>query len=190
MQVYSYHPDTGVYVGAFSADVNPKRPAEYLIPAFSTITAPPAIAAGERARFYNGAWLVESIPPIEPELPPDPETIAELIAYAAAARWTKETAGISVGGVPIATDDRSKIMIIGARVAAEANASWATVWIGNDGAAYPVNAAQMIAISDAVQAHVNLVFVTFSDIKADIEAEVITTAAEINAAFAALATAY
>jgi hypothetical protein len=50
-----------------------------------------------------------TLPPFEPS------------TYAATKRLEEETSGITVGGVPIATDDRSKIMIIGARVAAAAD---------------------------------------------------------------------
>ncbi|AZO77702.1 MULTISPECIES: DUF4376 domain-containing protein [unclassified Bosea (in: a-proteobacteria)] len=109
---------------------------------------------------------------------------ADLVAYAADRRWSKEVGGLTVAGVPIATDDRSKVMIIGARVAAEADAGWSTTWHGADGGTYPVDAAAMLVISDAIQAHVNQSFATFAAVKADIEAGEITTAAEVDAAFA------
>lgn len=108
----------------------------------------------------------------------------DLATYAADARWRKEVGGIVVAGVPIATDDRSKLMITGARVAAMADQGWSTVWHGADGRTYPVNAAAMIAISDAVQAHVNAGFATFATVKAAIEGGDITTTAEVDAAFA------
>ncbi|PZU95055.1 MAG: hypothetical protein DI527_02055 [Chelatococcus sp.] len=110
---------------------------------------------------------------------------AALVAYAADRRWRLEVGGILVGSVPVATDDRSKLMITGARVAAMADPGWSTVWHGADGATYPVDAAAMVAISDAVQAHVNAGFATFAAIKAAIEAGTISTMAEIDAAFAA-----
>lgn len=109
----------------------------------------------------------------------------DLVAYAADKRWQTEMGGILIAGVPISTDDRSKIMIMGARVAAAADPDWSTVWHGMDGQTYPVDAAAMIAISDAVQAHVNAGFATFAAVKAAIEAQSITTVAEIDAAFAA-----
>jgi hypothetical protein len=129
-------------------------------------------------------WLFDgnsfSAPP-----PPPPPGKPDLIGYAAQRRWEIEVGGIVLGGVPIATDDRSKTMILGARVAAAANPDWETVWHGADGETYPLNAAQMIAISNAVEAHVNATFSTFAGLKADVGAGVITTAAEIDAAFAA-----
>lgn len=109
---------------------------------------------------------------------------ARLLAYAANRRWQNEVGGTTVGSVPIATDDRSKTMVLGARVAAAADPGWETVWHGADGQTYPLNAAAMIAISNAVEAHVNATFATFAAVKADIEAGEITTFAEIDAAFA------
>lgn len=108
---------------------------------------------------------------------------ATLLAYAADIRWRREVGGITVAGVPVATDDRAKMMIVGARVAASSDPAWSTVWHGADGATYPVNVAAMIAISDAVQAHVNDGFATFATLKAAIESGTILTTAEIDAAF-------
>lgn len=115
-------------------------------------------------------------------VPPSQE---RLMAYAADRRWRREVGGIVIGGVPVATDDRSKIMIMGARVAAAADAGWETIWHGSDGQTYPLNAAAMIAISNAVEAHVNATFATFAAVKVDIVAGEITTLAAIDAAFAA-----
>lgn len=106
---------------------------------------------------------------------------AALIAYAADRRFRKEVAGIEVNGISVATDDRSKLMITGARLATMADPEWSTVWHGSDGNTYPVDAVGMIAISDAVQSHVNSGFATFAVVKAAIEAGEITTEAEIDA---------
>lgn len=107
-----------------------------------------------------------------------------LIAYAADLRWRKEVSGVEISGIPVATDDRSKLMIMAARVAASADPAWTTVWHGADGQTYSINASAMIAISDEVQARINATFVVFASVKAAIEAGTITTAAEIDAAFA------
>lgn len=109
--------------------------------------------------------------------------VVDLLAYAADARWRRETGGILVGSVPVSTDDRSKLMITGARVAAAADPDWSTTWSGSDGNIYPLDVAAMVAISDAVQAHVNASFATFATVKVAIEAGTITTMAEIDAAF-------
>jgi hypothetical protein len=116
----------------------------------------------------------------------------DLTSYARSKRWEIENGGITVAGIPVATDDRSKLMITGGRVAAEADPNWMTVWDGADGESYPIDAAAMIAISAAVQAHVNACFVAFATVKAGIAAEppTVTTTAQIDAAFAAIATDY
>lgn len=131
--------------------------------------------------FMIGGSIVGGVytPPPQPPAPP-----IDLAAYAMAARWQKETGGITVGGMPIATDDRSKLMIVGARVAADADPEWSTVWQGEDGSAYPLNAMQMVAISNAVQAHVAACFATFASVKASIDNGTIATTAQIDAAFA------
>lgn len=173
----------GVFIGTNHADESPLEPGIYHFPAGCVPAAPPALDAGERARWSGTEWLIEPIP-VEPE-PEEPEPgPIDLVAYAADMRWQKEIGGIIVAGVPIATDDRSKLMITGARVAAMADPNWSTIWHGADGNTYPIDAAAMVMISDEVQAHVNATFQTFAAVKAAIDAEAITTTAEIDAAFA------
>lgn len=106
---------------------------------------------------------------------------SELIARAAELRWQREIAGIEVGGVPIATDDRSKLMILGARVAAAADPNWSTLWAGE----HMIDAATMIVISDAVEAHVNAGFALFGQAKAAIVDGTLTTLEDVNAAMTA-----
>jgi hypothetical protein len=106
-----------------------------------------------------------------------------LIAYARDKRWQVEIGGAVAAGVPVATDDRSKLMIVGARVAAASNPSWATVWQGTDGQAYPVDAATMLAIADAVQSHTNATFTVLAGLLDGIEAGTVTTRAQVDDAF-------
>ncbi|MFZ5736864.1 MAG: DUF4376 domain-containing protein [Pseudomonadota bacterium] len=107
-----------------------------------------------------------------------------LETYAAAKRYEIEVGGVTVAGVPVATDDRSKQMIMGARVAADADSNFTTQWAGTDGNIYPMAAAQIIAMSNAVLAHVAATFATYASVKAMIDAGTITTIAEIDGAFA------
>lgn len=109
-----------------------------------------------------------------------------LETYAAAKRYAVETGGITVNGMAVATDDRSKQMLMGARIAADADASFTTSWVGADGAVVPLTAAQIIALSNAVLAHVNACFATFASVKAGINAGTFTTISAIDAAFAAI----
>lgn len=116
-----------------------------------------------------------------PPVPP-PVDQAALLAYAADRRWRCETGGIVVGGVPVATDDRSKVMIMGARIKADADASYELRWKGADGAFLLIGAGQIIAISNAVLAHVDACFAVEADVVAGIEAGTVSTFAQIDAA--------
>lgn len=107
----------------------------------------------------------------------------ELLQYAADARYAKEIGGIVVSGIPIATDDRSKQMILGAHVAANADPTFTTDWVGSDGSVTAVNAAMIVAISNAVLAHVNSVFAAYKTASAEINAGTFTTFDQIDAAF-------
>lgn len=107
-----------------------------------------------------------------------------LVAYAAAKRYTKEVGGINVGGANIATDDRSKLMIVGAATAAQLDPEWTTNWKLADGSFVPVNAAQILAIAQAVSSHVSACFSIEQTVRAGIESEDITSYAEIDTAFA------
>lgn len=110
----------------------------------------------------------------------------QLAAYAAAARYNKEIGGITFNGSPVATDDRSKQMILGARMAAQADATFTTKWAATDGTIVALDAAGLIALSNAVLGHVQACFLRFASVKADIDAGNITTTAQIDAAFAAI----
>lgn len=131
--------------------------------------------------FYSivpGAGLVTSTRP----------SVAALIAHARDARYARETAGVATSLGPIATDDRSKVMILGAMLAAQGDPSWATIWSFDDGTVATIDRAGIGVISTAAQAHVNAVFGAFARVKSAIEATPpsITTFAEIDAAFAAM----
>ncbi len=60
----------------------------------------------------------------------------------------RRSAGSRVADIPVATDDRSKLMITGARVAAMADPERSTVWHGADSKTHPVDAQAMVAISN------------------------------------------
>lgn len=143
-------------------------------PDLGFVSAPADAAVG--MRYDDGKYL--------PPLSPSPAEVKDTLrAYARERRWQAEIAGIIIAGVPVSTDDRSKMMIIGARMAAEADPDWATVWQGADGGSYPLDATAMIAISDAVQAYVNTTFATLATVLNDIDAGDITTREEIDSAF-------
>lgn len=130
----------------------------------------------------NGGFAVidERAPETEPE--PEPQPI-DLVAYAADKRWRVETGGITVdGALPVATDDRSKIMIIGARVKADNDPGFTTQWKLPDGRFTTITSAAIISISNAVLAHVDACFAAEDRVLADIANGTITTVDEIEAA--------
>lgn len=161
-----YHPDHGYWQtigGDPSTDDLPE----------GTIEVP--LKPSAYHQWQNGLWVY-----VEPPQP----TVADLSAHAAQSRWEKETGGFTLNGMHIATDDRSKIMISGARVAAEADPNFTTQWKGADGAFVTLDAAMIMAISNAVSTHVSNCFALEAQVLAQIEAGTITTAAEIDAVFA------
>lgn len=115
--------------------------------------------------------------PVSPEEPSQ----ADLRAYAAQKRWLVEVAGTFVGGIPVATDDRSKIMIMGARMKADTDPGFTTNWKA-PGGFQTLDAAAIIAISDAVSAHVDACFAAEAELLEGIEGGTVTTREEIDAA--------
>lgn len=130
-------------------------------------------------RFVDGEFL----PPLDSAPPTDAERKAGLIAYLKDRRWRVENAGIVVDGIPIATDDRSKMMLIGSRLAAmAAPETYTTPWAALDGTTHQFDAVQMIAVSDAALAHVQACFTLQGALWADISAGTVTSIQEIDAA--------
>jgi hypothetical protein len=56
MEIYSYCPETGEYLGPSHADESPLEPGVYLIPAYATGKAPPASRQGKARVFVDGEW--------------------------------------------------------------------------------------------------------------------------------------
>lgn len=142
-----------------------------------------AMLVGKIVTVEGGFDLIDP-PEQAPLAEPEPEPI-DLTAYAAQKRWEMETGGIEVGGMTVYTDDRSKMMIMGARIAATADPGFATQWKAADGSFVEIDAATIIAISDAVLAHVDACFAIEAQVLDGIGNETITSTAEIDAAFAA-----
>ena len=70
MLVYHYHPETFELLGVSTADENPLKPEEFLIPAYATELAPPAPVEGFHRRFTGDGWEQVEIP-VPPEPPVD-----------------------------------------------------------------------------------------------------------------------
>lgn len=112
--------------------------------------------------------------------PPSP-TPENLTAYTADKRWRVETGGFALNGIPVATDDRSKIMIMGARLKAESDPSYVEQWKVGDGAHIDLPAQQLIAISNAVLDFVSACFATEAAVVEAIKAGKIKSFAAIDA---------
>ena len=111
--------------------------------------------------------------------PPDPvPTKDELKNYAADKRWEVETGGISFGGATVTTDDRSKLLIEGApetiNPGESTNVKTATGWVYLD-------QATLLLLRDAVRSHVQNCFNAEKAVVDKIDADTITTYAEIDA---------
>lgn len=106
----------------------------------------------------------------------------DLLALAADLRWRREVGGITVAGLAVATDDRSKLMLSGARIAAMADPAYATRWKTPAGWV-DLDASTIIALSDAVQAHVAACFALEAHVAEQIENGEISDDAGVIAAF-------
>lgn len=136
---------------------------------------------------YFEAYGVE--PPMKTVPVEDGEPVTEhpglsILEYIAAKRWEKEVGGIDVDGLFIATDDRSKMMISGARVAAQGNPEFSTQWKTATGDFLMVDAATIIAVSDAVLDHVARCFAVEAAITADMQSAADFSTADIDEIFA------
>ncbi|CAL8972927.1 hypothetical protein RHODGE_RHODGE_01042 [Rhodoplanes serenus] len=114
----------------------------------------------------------------------------DLAAYAADARWRRETGGTTWRGWPIHTDATSQTKYL-----AELQAISLGVrddgdgWKFADGAFRAVSNADFSALATAARAHVRACFAAEAAVLAGIAAGTITTPAEIDAAFAAVGAA-
>lgn len=123
-------------------------------------------------------WLYDGSTFVPP--PPPSLSAADLLAYAADKRWRVETGGITAGGVPVATDDRSKTMIMGARIKADAEPDYTVGWKGADGSFVQLGSSQIIAISNAILAHVDACFAAEAVVAAAIGVGDITTTQQVD----------
>ena len=94
---------------------------------------------------------------------------AARLAALATKRWEAECGGVAVGGTLIATDDRSKTLLSGKYRTAEKNPDATHRWKGAGGE-IALTSAQVIAIGDAVSAHVQACFDHELDLMAEIGA--------------------
>lgn len=87
----------------------------------------------------------------------------------AAARWAAETAGIDVNGFTVRTDRESQALITGAALKAMQDSTYSCRWKGVGGFV-ELTAPQILAIADAVRAHVQSCFDHESELVALVDA--------------------
>ena len=137
--------ENGYFVGASEVDETGPMPPR------STPTKPPKLTGTQVAQ-WQGAWVkLAAAPEAEPAPAPD------WPALIAARRWLAETSGTTFGGMPIDTDDRSKLLINGAALRADRSADYVLRWKTSQGFV-DLTAAQVLAVADAVSEHVQRCF--------------------------------
>ena len=115
----------------------------------------------------------------------DPQLMAflnppvDLMAYAALKRWQVETRGTMFNGILVPTDDRAKLLLLGAS-SGMADGSSAPLIVGNINYGM-MTKAQFQAASSAVIAHVQATFPVLASAISGINASTITTTAQIDA---------
>jgi hypothetical protein len=115
---------------------------------------------------------------------------AGLLAYAAAARFAKETGGITFNGAAVQTDRETQAQLSGAYNYVQVAPSATIQWKQADGSFISLNAAAITAVATAVAVHVQACFGAEATLAAGINASppMVTTKAAIDAAFAAITT--
>lgn len=105
------------------------------------------------------AW--GNAPTVEDEPTPPPPTFEELKAEKkakiAAARYQAETGGVTVSGATIDTDRDSQALITGAALAAVIDGNYSLNWKTESGFVH-LTAPEIIAVAQAVRAHVQACF--------------------------------
>jgi hypothetical protein len=127
------------------------------------------------AWMWNGTTMSQ---PAEGQYTPD-----QLKAYAETVREATANGGMVADGIPIKTDVFNRTRVTNARVAAEADAQYSTTILGSDGNLYPVNAQQVIAVSDAEITFGTDLADTYATVHGGADDGTITTLQQIDAAF-------
>lgn len=114
--------------------------------------------------------------------------LRRLRAYAAAKRYDVETGGIVVAGIPVATDRNSQHLISGAFALSSADNTLPIRFKGADGAFRTLGSGGIQVIALAVAGHVQACFAAEASVLSSIEAGDITSAVQIDVAFAEIGT--
>ncbi len=136
--------------GLFSESVEADERGE--LPARSTSTVPPKLTGTQVTRWTGQGW--EKLSKAPEQLPlPEPDWLPLI----ATRRYQAEVSGITLDGLPIETDDRSKLLINGAAARAARDSNYILKWKTFEGFV-DLPAAQVLIIADAVSDHVQACF--------------------------------
>ena len=115
---------------------------------------------------------------------------ANLLAYSEKVRYDTQCLGIDYQGLPLQTDPASASTLSGLAVLATNDSTYTAQWKFADGTFQTMTAEQIIAMGTQGNAYVQTCFDTEAALSAGIQAvpPTITTQAEIDAAYAAIAT--
>ena len=116
-------------------------------------------------------WSLERVKPV-------------LLAEAGAARYQLEQSGFTINNFTLATDDRSKLMLMGAKALAEAEPDYTTQWANPDGTTVELNGAIVKDLAMTVAKFVDSCFAIYSEVAKKIETGEITTKSQVRDAFA------
>lgn len=151
--LYNDNPGT-----SFAADLPPERLADYGVFPVVPAEPPPATAAREvrpdNPELVDGEWsqrwMVVDLP-LE-------EAKQSLLAELAAKRWDRETAGVTVEGMPIKTDRESQALLTTVYFKAKLDPNFTVVWKAAPGVHVPVTGTQLVEVGDVAFAHVQACF--------------------------------
>lgn len=160
-------------IGRFWIDANGVKHVAPLNPDWQELVCKLA----DTLRHDGTAWIV--VP--KPEL-----RRAALHAYASHRRWKRESAGVSVDGLLVPTDERTQAVLTGAYARAKADPDYAIAkWKVAPGQYVALTNEQIVAIGEIVAAHIQSCFDLNAAIDELIAAGEITVEAQIDGAFAA-----
>lgn len=149
-------------------------------PATETLDEPIEYAVDSEQRVVLASRTVRSL--TEEELAP---RRAALKSYAAQKRWEKETGGVTVGGIPIPTDERTQGVLTAAYASAVADPEYAIDdWKVAPGVYASLDNQTIRAIAVAVRGHVQACFSLNRTVDQAIDAGEIVDTAGVDAAFA------
>jgi hypothetical protein len=117
-----------------------------------TRAAPPTHGVDEHVRWTGGQWAIVTSEEMLASLKSDK------LAVLAAKRWEVETGGIEIAGLQVKTDEDTQRKITGAYVRATRDPEFTVRWKIGPASFVTLDAQTIVAIGDAVTAHIQAAF--------------------------------